>query len=60
MLGGSGGTTGNHQEILQRLQSSNGQGENYMFLAGLKEVEDYQETINASSSIKASQFSPMN
>lgn len=60
MLGGSGGTTGNHQEIFQRLQSSNGQGENYMFLAGLKEVEDYQETINASSSIKASQFSPMN
>jgi len=42
------------------LQSSNGQGENYMFLAGLKEVEDYQETINASSSIKASQFSPLN
>ncbi len=31
-----------------------------MFLAGLKEVDDYQETINASSSIKASQYSPIN
>ena len=31
-----------------------------MFWAGLKEVDDYQETINASSSIKASQYSPIN